>query len=144
MKHLPTGRMRTHDKHIDLVYNRILPLDRDDAWAAVTGPEPLGDIEVTVIGESEPDHLAVRLDTGTVVDAYLRTREDSTTDMQLVIHDVTPADVGEQGPRGDYLLGVLGARIVDEPEPVWTDYYPAGRAYYDTLADLEEDDSDDR
>ncbi|MGH1565084.1 hypothetical protein [Mumia sp. DW29H23] len=134
MKHLPTGRLRQHDEHTDLVYTRVLPLDRDAAWSAVTGPEPLGEIEVTVVGEEEPDHLTVRLDTGTVVEAYLRAREDRTTDLQLVVHDVASQDVGEQGPRGDYLLGVLGARVVGDPEPLWTDYYPAGRAYYDTLA----------
>ncbi|KAA1420383.1 hypothetical protein FE697_015555 [Mumia zhuanghuii] len=134
MKHLPTGRVRLHDEHRDLVYTRVLPRGRDDVWQTLTGGTPLGSIEVTVVSEDEPDHLTVRLDSGTVVDGWLRVRDEDSTDLQLVVHGVDLADLGERGPRGDFLAGVLAARVAGEHEPAWEDYYPAGRAYYETLA----------
>ncbi|WP_370615010.1 hypothetical protein [Mumia sp. Pv 4-285] len=143
MKHLPTGRVRQHDGHRDLVYTSVLPRGRDKVWEMLTGDAPLGAIEVTVMSESEPDHLTVRLDTGTVVDGYLRARDDDSTDLQLVVHEVGADELGERGPRGDYLAGVLAARVAGEDEPVWEDYYPSGRAYYETLAASDDDSYDD-
>ncbi|MFD1827261.1 hypothetical protein [Mumia zhuanghuii] len=140
MKHLPTGRMRRHEDHADIVYTRILPAAPTDAWDQAMSPPPFGDEEATVLTTDRPEHATVRIgDGGPVMDVYLRERDDGATDMQLVLHDVDAAMLGERGPRGDYLLDRLVARMADEVEPAWDSYYPAGRAYYETLAASDEE-----
>ncbi|WP_262849282.1 hypothetical protein [Mumia quercus] len=145
MKHLPTGRMRRHEDHADIVYTRILPAPPAQAWDQTMSDPPFGDDDATAVASEPPEHATVRIGEGegagegAVMDVYLRGRDDGATDLQLVLHDVDASMLGERGPRGDYLLDRLVARIAGEVEPGWDSYYPAGRAYYETLAASDEE-----
>lgn len=139
MKHLPTGRMRRHEDHADIVYTRILPAPPAQAWEKSMSDPPFGDDDATTVASEPPEHATLRLGEGVVVDVYLRARDDGATDLQLVLHGVDASMLGERGPRGDYLLDRLVARIAGEVEPGWDSYYPAGRAYYETLAASDEE-----
>ncbi|TNC35425.1 hypothetical protein [Mumia zhuanghuii] len=149
MKHLPTGRTRRHEDHADIVYTRILPAELAEAWDQAMTTPPFGDENATLLTADPPDHATVRItfageeengedeaggEAGEVMDVYLRARDDGSTDLQLVLHEVDATTLGERGPRGDFLLDRLVARMAGEVEPTWGAYYPAGRAYYETLA----------
>ncbi|KHL08973.1 uncharacterized protein YndB with AHSA1/START domain [Mumia flava] len=75
---------------------------------------------------------------GTTVDVYLRERDDGGTDVQLVHHRAEVDWLATLGPGWDYYLDLLVAHVAGDELATWDAYYPSMRAYYETLADLEE------
>jgi len=60
---------------------------------------------------------------------------DGRTELQLVHHLDTTDQVGEMGPGWEYYLDMLVASRDDRPTPSFDDYYPAMKAYYDSLVE---------
>lgn len=55
------------------------------------------------------------------------------TELQFVQHRETHAGLGEIGPGWDYYLDMLRASLDGTPRPVFEDYYPARKAYFEGL-----------
>lgn len=52
------------------------------------------------------------------------------TELRFVHHGLLPGAVGDIGPGWEYYLDQLLASITGGPLPVWDDYYPAQRDYF--------------
>ena len=61
------------------------------------------------------------------------TETDGTTVLDFAQHlDATEA-VPDAGPGWEYYLDKLVAAHQGDPDPVWDDYYPAMKPYYESL-----------
>ncbi|MFB8351242.1 SRPBCC family protein [Streptomyces niveus] len=61
------------------------------------------------------------------------TSDTGGTELQLVQHRDTEAGLGDIGPGWEYYLDMLGASLDGTPRPVFEDYYPAQKAYFEGL-----------
>ncbi|WP_330177273.1 SRPBCC family protein [Streptomyces sp. NBC_01498] len=59
--------------------------------------------------------------------------ETGGTEIQLVHHLRTRDGVGEIGPGWEYYLDMLRVSLDSAPRPVFDDYYPAQKAYFEEL-----------
>ena len=155
----PTGRVEKNANGIDLVLTRMLPLGLQEAWAALTEPEStarwIGRWEGTgaqgqtiklqmgfeegsswsdvVIAECRaPNFLRVKtIDESGSWDLSIELNAAAhATALRFVHHGVLPGAVGDIGPGWEYYLDQLLASITGGPLPVWDDYYPAQRDYF--------------
>lgn len=55
------------------------------------------------------------------------------TELQFIHHLRTEAGVGDIGPGWEYYLDMLRASLDGGPRPVFEDYYPAQKAYFESL-----------
>ncbi|MFC9606869.1 hypothetical protein ACFTTN_25835 [Streptomyces niveus] len=53
--------------------------------------------------------------------------------VDLIQHRDTEAGLGDIGPGWEYYLDMLGASLDGTPRPVFEDYYPAQKAYFEGL-----------
>ncbi|MER6187203.1 hypothetical protein [Streptomyces sp. NPDC001652] len=59
---------------------------------------------------------------------------DGTTELQLIHHLTSAEHLGATGPGWEYYLDMLTAAREAGPQPDFKDYYPAQKAYYESLA----------
>lgn len=159
----PTGRLRTTPSGYDLVLTRTYRASANDVWASVTEPErtarwfgpwrgeagPGRTIEVQMAFEESapwcpmrieacepPRRLAVSMEdeAGSWLLELLLTETDGTTELQLIHHLASTDQLGATGPGWEYYLDMLTAARSGGPRPDFEDYYPAQKAYYDSLA----------
>lgn len=155
----PTGRVEKNANGIDLVLTRMLPVGLQEAWAALTEPEStarwIGRWEGTgaqgqtiklqmgfeegsswsdvVIAECRaPNFLRVKtIDESGSWDLSIELNAAAhATALRFVHHGLVPGAVGDIGPGWEYYLDQLLASITGGPLPVWDDYYPAQRDYF--------------
>ena len=156
---IPSGRVEKNANGIDLVLARILPLELQEAWAAITESEKtsrwIGRWEGTgaqgqtirlqmgfeegsswsdvVIAECRaPNYLRVQTvdDSGSWDLSIDLASADEATELRFVHRGLVPGAVGDIGPGWEYYLDQLLAFITGGPLPVWDDYYPAQRGYF--------------
>ncbi|MER8024462.1 SRPBCC domain-containing protein [Glutamicibacter protophormiae] len=155
----PSGRVEKNANGIDLVLTRILPLELQEAWAAITESEKtsrwIGRWEGTgaqgqtirlqmgfeegsswsdvVIAECRaPNYLRVQTvdDSGSWDLSIDLASADEATELRFVHRGLVPGAVGDIGPGWEYYFDQLLASITGGPLPVWDDYYPAQRGYF--------------
>jgi uncharacterized protein YndB with AHSA1/START domain len=157
----PTGTLRPGPDGRDLVLTRTFRAPIEDVWASITEPERTARWFASWSGEAGPGrtiryrlthegddvpeadmlieaceaprHLAV-----STVDEHgswrleARLAEDAgTTVLTLVHHLDAGADVGSVGPGWEFYLDMLVATRTGDPLPVFDDYYPAQKAYFE-------------
>ncbi|EMF57834.1 MULTISPECIES: SRPBCC family protein [Streptomyces] len=159
----PTGQLVPTPSGHDLVLTRTYSAPARDVWASVTEPErtarwfgpwrgeaaPGRTVEVQMAFEEsapwcpirieacEPPHrLAVSMDdeAGSWSLELLLTETEGATELRLIHHLASPEAVGSIGPGWDYYLDMLTAARRGGPRPDFEDYYPAQKAYYESLA----------
>ncbi|MFH8796512.1 SRPBCC family protein [Streptomyces sp. NPDC017941] len=159
----PTARLVATPTGHDLILTRTYRASADDVWASVTEPErtarwfgpwrgraaPGRTIEVQLLFEDSapwcplrieacepPRRLAVSMedDAGSWNLELLLTETESTTELRLVHHLVSPDQLAETGPGWEYYLDMLTAARDHGPQPDFQDYYPAQKAYFESLA----------
>ncbi|GAQ60474.1 SRPBCC family protein [Streptomyces scabiei] len=159
----PTGRLLSTPSGHDLVLTRTYAAPASDVWASVTEPErtarwfgpwrgeaaPGRTIEVRMTFEEsapwfpmrieacEPPHrLAVSTqdEAGSWSLELLLTESEGVTELRLVHHLVPPDAVGSIGPGWEYYLDMLTTAREGGPRPEFEGYYPAQKAYYESLA----------
>ncbi|MEU5894599.1 SRPBCC domain-containing protein [Streptomyces sp. NPDC047461] len=83
-----------------------------------------------------PRRLAVSMedDTGSWKLELQLTETHGTTELRLVHHLTSPDQLAETGPGWEYYLDMLTAARNRGPEPDFQDYYPAQKAYFESLA----------
>lgn len=88
---------------------------------------------VTTVDEAGSWRLELRL-SGTSGDgADAGTGVTGVTELEFIQHLGTAAGVGDIGPGWEYYLDMLGASLDGTPQPVFGDYYPAQKAYFEGL-----------
>lgn len=159
----PTGQLVPTPTGYDLILTRTYRAPLGDVWASVTEPErtarwfgpwrgdaaPGRTVEVQLVFEEsapwypmridacEPPHrLAVSTDdTAGAWSLELRLAEtDGTTELLLVHHLTSTEQLGEIGPGWEYYLDLLTAARTDGPRRDFDEYYPAQKAYFESLA----------
>lgn len=159
----PTGQLVPAATGYDLVLTRTYRASADDVWASVTEPDrtarwfgawrgtaaPGRTVEVQMafeesapwypvrIGVCEPPRrLAVSMDdaAGSWPLELLLTETGGATELRLVHHLDTTESLGETGPGWEYYLDMLTAARTGGPRPDFGDYYPAQKAYFESLA----------
>ncbi|MFE4667100.1 SRPBCC family protein [Streptomyces sp. NPDC056716] len=159
----PTGRLERTPTGHDLILARSYRAPVADVWASVTEsartarwfgpwrgePGPGRTIEVRLSFEESADWFPVRIDacepphrlavsTQDAAGAWsmeLRLTESAgTTEVQLVHHLTDIEQLGSTGPGWEYYLDMLTAARTDTPRPEFADYYPAQKAYFESLA----------
>lgn len=55
---------------------------------------------------------------------------DAPTELLFTMYRIEPSTVGEIGPGWEYYLDQLVLSLRDAPMPLFTDYYPAQREYF--------------
>ncbi|MGW4467793.1 SRPBCC family protein [Micromonospora sp. NPDC004704] len=158
----PTGRLFPTATGSDLVLSRTFRAPIEDVWASVTesertarwfgpwqgDPAPGRTIKVQMAYEEtapwsdmliEACEPPRRLAVSTVDEAgswrleLLLAEVDGSTELTLVHHLETEDGVGEVGPGWEYYLDMLAAARDGSPTPVFDDYYPAMKPYFDGL-----------
>ncbi|MFE7274080.1 SRPBCC family protein [Streptomyces sp. NPDC057623] len=159
----PTGQLVPTPTGYDLILTRTYRAPVGDVWASVTEPErtarwfgpwrgdaaPGRTVEVQLVFEEtapwypmridacEPPHrLAVSTDdTAGAWSLELRLAEtDGTTELHLIHHLTSTEQLGEIGAGWEYYLDLLTAARTDGPRPDFDEYYPAQKAYFESLA----------
>ncbi|MEE1938418.1 SRPBCC family protein [Streptomyces sp. TRM 70361] len=160
----PTGRLVPTPAGHDLILTRTYPAPADDVWANVTEPEhtarwfgpwrgeagPGRTVEVRMAFEEEapwsplridacepPHRLAVAMEDEAGswhLELLLAETGDGTTELRLVHHLTSTDGLGETGPGWEWYLDMLTAARTGGPKPDFDDYYPAHKAYFDSLA----------
>ncbi|WP_216586126.1 SRPBCC family protein [Streptomyces brasiliscabiei] len=159
----PTGKLVPTPTGHDLILTRTYRASADDVWASVTEPErtarwfgpwrgqaaPGGTIEVQMLFEDSAPWCPLRIDVceaprrlavSTEDDAgswkleLLLTESDGTTELRLVHHLTSTDRLAETGPGWEYYLDMLTAARDGGPRPDFQDYYPAQKAYFESLA----------
>ena len=163
MKPLPSARLLPTSEGNDLILTRTFRAPIDDVWASVTEPERTARWFGPWEGDAAPGRtIRVRMSyeegapwTDARIDACdpprrlavstsdeagewhleLRLSESAgTTELQLVHHLTTTKGIGEVGPGWEYYLDMLVAARSGAEAPKFDDYYPAQRAYFESLA----------
>lgn len=163
MTHEPTGRLVPTPTGHDLILTRVYRASADDVWASVTEPErtarwfgpwrgeagPGRTVEVRLVFEESapwcpvrieacepPRRLAVSMEdeAGSWSLELLLSEVDGTTELRLVHHLASTEQLGQTGPGWEYYLDMLTAAREGGPRPEFEDYYPAQKAYYESLA----------
>lgn len=162
-KHTPTGRIISTDAGRDLVLTRTFRAPIDDVWASITESERTARWFASWTGDAAPGHtircrltledgapesdmlieacdpprhLAVSTtdDYGTWrLEAHL-TEHDGITEMRFVHHIDPSANAGEVGPGWEYYLDMLVASRDETEHPVFDDYFPSMKGYYEQQA----------
>ncbi|MFE2281356.1 SRPBCC family protein [Streptomyces sp. NPDC059454] len=159
----PTGRLVPTPSGYDLVLTRTYPAPADDVWASVTEPErtarwfgpwrgeagPGRTVEVRMAFEESapwspirieacepPRRLAVTMEdeAGSWSLELLLAETGGATELRLIHHLTSTEPLGETGPGWEYYLDMLTAAHRGGPRPDFEDYYPAQKAYYESLA----------
>ncbi|GAA1033777.1 hypothetical protein GCM10009557_36600 [Virgisporangium ochraceum] len=154
----PTGRLLGRD----LVLTRTFRAPVEDVWASLTesdrtarwyGPwrgdaAPGGKIEVQLVQEEgqpweamtidacEPPHrlaLSAVNDYGSWHLSLELTGSAGVTELRFTQHLTDTEGVGEFGPGWEFYLDALVASREGGPAPVFDDYYPSMKAYYEAL-----------
>ena len=161
MTNPPAGRLVRVGGGNALVVSRTFRAPIEDVWASVTEPDRTarwfgtwkGDaapgrmIKVQMGFEDQapwldkridacdpPRRLALSDESGGMRIELLLSHTDGLTELQLV-HHLDPADeIGAYGPGWEYYLDMLVAARDDLPTPLFADYDPAMKRYYDALA----------
>ncbi|MGP4090788.1 hypothetical protein [Streptomyces sp. KR55] len=60
--------------------------------------------------------------------------ERAATELRLVHHLTSTEHLGATGPAWEYYLDMLTAARTGGPRPDFQDYYPAQKAYFESLA----------
>ncbi|WP_329109519.1 SRPBCC family protein [Micromonospora sp. NBC_01699] len=159
----PTGLLFPTATGRDLVLRRTFRAPIEDVWASVTesertarwfgpwkgDPAPGRTIQVQMAYEENGPWLDMlidacepprRLAVSTVDEGgswrleLLLAEADGGTELSLVHHLETEEAIGEVGPGWEYYLDLLVASREGAPLPVFDDYYPAMKPYFDGLA----------
>jgi uncharacterized protein YndB with AHSA1/START domain len=159
----PTGQLISTPTGHDLIFTRTYRASVEDVWASVTEPErtarwfgpwrgeagPGRTIEVQMVFEKsvpwcplrieacEPPHrLAILMEdeAGTWSMELLLAEAAGITELRLIHHLASTEHLGDTGPGWEYYLDMLTAARKDEPRPDFADYYPAQKAYFESLA----------
>lgn len=152
----PTGRLFGTDLHL----TRTFKASAADVWASVTesdrtarwfGPwrgdaDPMIQVQLTseegapwtdmrVEACEPPRRLAVSSvdDHGTWHLELFLTEADGVTELLFVQHLTDVTGVADIGPGWEFYLDALVASREGAPKPEWDDYYPAMKAYYESL-----------
>ncbi|MFE9748033.1 SRPBCC family protein [Saccharothrix saharensis] len=162
----PTGRLFRTDKGSDLVLTRTFRALADDVWASLTEPErtarwfgpwegeagPGRTVKVQMVFEEQGPWMEVRVDAcdpphrlalsmvdeaGTWRLELLLSEVDGETELRLVHHLSTEEGIGEVGPGWEYYLDMLVASRSGAALPVFDDYYPSQKAYFEALTTAE-------
>jgi hypothetical protein len=59
---------------------------------------------------------------------------EGATELRLIHHLTSAEHLGATGPGWEYYLDMLTAARRGGPQPDFEDYYPAQKAYYESLA----------
>jgi uncharacterized protein YndB with AHSA1/START domain len=158
----PTGRLEPTPTGYDLILTRTYRAPVDDVWASATEPErtarwfgpwrgeaaPGRTIEAQMAFEEsapwmpmrieacEPPHrLAVSTEdeSGVWSLELLLAETDGITELRLVHHLTSTEHLGSTGPGWEYYLDMLTAARTKGPRPDFDDYYPAQKAYFESL-----------
>lgn len=159
----PTGRLIPTPTGHDLILTRSYRAPADDVWASVTEAERTArwfgpwrghgavgsTVEVQMVFEEsapwcplrieacEPPHrLAVSMEdeAGSWSMELLLSESGGTTELRLIQHLASPKHLGQTGPGWEYYLDMLTAARTGGPRPDFEDYYPAQKAYFESLA----------
>ncbi|MFF8869599.1 SRPBCC family protein [Streptomyces massasporeus] len=159
----PTGRLAPTPSGHDLIITRTYRASVDDVWASVTEPErtarwfgpwrgdaaPGRTIEVQLTYEESAPWFPVRIDAcepprrlavstqdeaGSWSLELLLAETDGATEVRLIHHLTSTEQLGSIGPGWEYYLDMLTASRTDRPRPDFEDYYPAQKAYFESLA----------
>ncbi|MFD7406285.1 SRPBCC domain-containing protein [Streptomyces sp. NPDC059866] len=90
-----------------------------------------------VIEACEPPHrLAVSMEdeAGSWSLELLLAQTEAATELRLVHHLTSTEHLGATGPGWEYYLDMLTAARTGAPRPDFQDYYPAQKAYFESLA----------
>ena len=160
---LPTGLLRAVDQGFDLVMTRSLPVELAAAWAWLTESEntarwigrwkgtgaqgetvklQMGFEEVTTWSDVKiedcraPHYLRISTieSSGSWELSVELTALGQGTELSFVHHGLAPAAAVDIGPGWEYYLDQLLASITGDPLPVWDDYYPGQREYFQNQA----------
>ncbi|MFC6092712.1 SRPBCC family protein [Saccharothrix lopnurensis] len=166
MTRIPTGRLFRTATGSDLVLTRTFRALADDVWAALTEPErtarwfgpwegeggPGGTVRVRMVFEEQAPWMEVRVDAcdpprrlavSTQDEAgvwrleVLLVEVDGDTELRLVHHLDTEEGIGEVGPGWEFYLDMLVASREGTPQPVFDDYYPSMKGYFERLREGE-------
>jgi uncharacterized protein YndB with AHSA1/START domain len=158
----PAGRLVQTEAGRDLVLTRTFRSPIEDVWASITesertarwfaswtgepGPgktiryrmtheEGMPEADMTIDACEPPRHLAV-----SAVDEYGAWRLEATlaqdrdtTVLTFVQHLDDTETIADSGPGWEYYLDMLVATHTGGPTPDFDDYYPAQKAYYESL-----------
>lgn len=159
----PTGQLIPTPTGYDLVLTRSYRAAPDDVWASVTEPERTArwfgpwrgraevgrTVEVQMAFEESapwcplrieacepPRRLAVSMEdeAGSWSMELLLAESGGTTELRLVQHLASTEHLGQTGPGWEYYLDMLTATRTGGPRPDFEDYYPAQKAYFESLA----------
>ncbi|ANS68537.1 hypothetical protein SLINC_6313 [Streptomyces lincolnensis] len=159
----PTGQLVPTPSGYDLVLTRTYRASADDVWASVTEPErtarwfgpwrgeagPGRTVEVQMAFEESapwcpmrieacepPRRLAVSMEdeAGFWSLELLLAETAGVTELRLIHHLTSTEPLGTTGPGWEYYLDMLTAAREGKPQPDFEDYYPAQKAYYESLA----------
>jgi uncharacterized protein YndB with AHSA1/START domain len=159
----PTGQLVPTPSGYDLILTRTYPASASDVWASVTEPErtarwfgpwrgeaaPGRTIEVQMAFEETapwcpirieacepPRRLAVSMEdeAGSWSLELLLAETEGATELRLIHHLTSAEHLGATGPGWEYYLDMLTAARRGGPQPDFEDYYPAQKAYYESLA----------
>jgi uncharacterized protein YndB with AHSA1/START domain len=158
MSPTPTGRLFG----TDLVLTRTFRAPVDDVWASITDPErtarwygpwrgeaaPGKAIEVQMVHEEGKPWTAMTIDACepprrlalSAVDDYgswhldlALTEDKGVTELRFTHHLTDTDGVGDTGPGWEYYLDALVASRDGGQAPVFDDYYPAMKEYFEAL-----------
>ncbi|MFF3484306.1 SRPBCC family protein [Streptomyces sp. NPDC002701] len=159
----PTGQLIPTPTGHDLILTRSYRASADDVWASVTEPERTArwfgpwrgqaaaglTVEVQMVFEESapwcpvrieacepPRRLAISMEdeAGSWSMELLLSENDGTTELRLVHHLASTEHLGQTGPGWEYYLDMLTAARTGGPRPDFEDYYPAQKAYFESLA----------
>lgn len=162
MTPIPTGRLFRTDAGSDLVLTRKFRALAEDVWACLTEPErtarwfgpwegeagPGRTVRVRMVFEEQTPWMEIRIDAcdpprrlavSTVDEAgvwrleVLLAEVDGDTELRLVHHLDTEEGLGEIGPGWEFYLDMLVASRDGTARPVFDDYYPSMKAYFEGL-----------
>jgi uncharacterized protein YndB with AHSA1/START domain len=159
----PTGRLRGND----LILTRTFRAPIDDVWTSITDPESSARwfgrwegspgsgsairlqmafekdapwMDATIETCEPPRHLALKAG-----DSHCEWRleimleeTDGCTRLEFVHHLQDRSGMGEVGPGWEYYLDMLVAARAGQPLPAFDAYFPAQKAYFETLAENHE------
>jgi uncharacterized protein YndB with AHSA1/START domain len=158
MTGIPTARLFG----TDLELTRSFRAPAEDVWASVTEPdrtarwfgpwegdaapgrmikvqmafeEPTGWMDMRIDACEPPQRLALSAhdENGNWRIELLVTERDGVTELRFVHHMENTDGIGSIGPGWEYYLDMLVATHTGGPTPDFDDYYPAQKAYYESL-----------